>query len=472
MITQNVQADVTGYQDGAQARGVDSEMSTSQADRDVTQKPHGSECADVEPSGEEEDEDLLNTQQSWTLAQLAHREDTYGRRAKALIALHRGKTQADAGSASGLAPRTVRYWLARFRSEQLGIFPDKVLNEVRGPAEAPDEKTDNPRAASHTPGILPDDTMPEAARKTLYFHFAHMLAAESGTRRGEDIEILHEMRVATRRMRAALRVFKPYIDWKAIKSHRKAIKHTCRALGAVRDLDVYYQKTKGYIDAKAENKSPDLDPLIGAWTQAHMKARDRLIDYLDGDRYREFKEDFEGFLQSPLPAPAPEQASGTIIPHQVRHVVPVVIYKRLAHLRAFDGWILKRGVPLDRYHRLRIAAKNLRYALEFFEEVLEPETEAIVDHLKVVQDHLGDLQDAIVAIQKLRNFWMWGTLDEPKKLKSSRIETLPVIAPDVARYHADKQAEIQDLLDAFPDVWQWFHSDNFSARIAHAVSGL
>jgi len=57
------------------------------------------------------------------------------------------------------------------------------------------------------PGLSADDTMAEAARKTFTFHFQHMLYYEQGTREGEDIEKLHKMRVATRRMRAAFQVF-------------------------------------------------------------------------------------------------------------------------------------------------------------------------------------------------------------------------------------------------------------------------
>jgi hypothetical protein len=49
---------------------------------------------------------------------------------------------------------------------------------------------------------------------------------------------------------------------------------------------------------------------------------------------------------------------------------------------------------------------------------------------------------------------------------------LPVITPNAARYHADKQAEIQALLDVFPDIWQWLHTDDFSALIARTVHSL
>ena len=471
-MTQHMGMTVGRYNPQTETPVADATPPVARQERDDPSPSSGSEETNHKSGSEKDEDGLLSDRQYRILEQISRRDNTYGRRAKALIALHQGETQAAAGSASGLAARTVRYWLARFRREQLEIFPDKILHKLQRPHESSGSEPQSAKTNADNPGILPDDTMPEAAQKTLRFHFERMLNAEAGTRSGEDIEDLHDMRVATRRMRAALRIFKPYIDWKAIKPHRKAIKRTCKRLGAVRDLDVYYEKTKHYIDTKKEDRSPDLDPLIGAWTDAHSKARDDLIDYLDGDRYCEFKEAFADFLKSPLPAPNPEQLDGTVVPHRVRHVIPAVIYKRLAHVRAYDGWILKPGVPLERYHRLRIAAKNLRYALEFFNEVLEPESEAVVDHLKAVQDHLGDLQDAIVAIQKLRNFWMWGRLDEPRKVKTGSIDALPVIAPDVARYHADKQAEIQDLLDAFPDLWQWFHSDDFSMLVAGTVSNL
>lgn len=66
------------------------------------------------------------------------------------------------------------------------------------------------------PGVLPDDPMSEAGRKVLRFHFGRMLEHEPGTRLGDDIEELHDMRVATRRMRSAFRVFTSYFDRDAL----------------------------------------------------------------------------------------------------------------------------------------------------------------------------------------------------------------------------------------------------------------
>ena len=58
-----------------------------------------------------------------------------------------------------------------------------------------------------TPGVAADDHLAEAGRKVMRFHLARMLAREAGTRDGRDPEELHAMRVATRRQRAAWRVF-------------------------------------------------------------------------------------------------------------------------------------------------------------------------------------------------------------------------------------------------------------------------
>ena len=54
--------------------------------------------------------------------------------------------------------------------------------------------------------------MAEAGRKVMFTHFMKMLANEAGTRDGEDIEFLHDMRVSTRRLRAAYRIFEPFYD--------------------------------------------------------------------------------------------------------------------------------------------------------------------------------------------------------------------------------------------------------------------
>jgi CHAD domain-containing protein len=324
------------------------------------------------------------------------------------------------------------------------------------------------------PGLEPDDSMAEAARKTFLFHFQRMLYHEPGTRLGEDIEELHDMRVATRRMRAALWVFGDYLDLEQMRPFVKGMRRTGRALGAVRDLDVFWEKTQRYLDELPPGHQVDLEPLRAVWKAQRDEARERMLAYLDGDRYARFRERFGEFLRaSGAGALAVVSEEGEPLPHRLRHVVPVAVYQRLAAVRAYDEWVTGPDVPLERLHQLRIAAKGLRYTVEYFREVLEPDAKKVIDEIKGLQDHLGDLQDAVVASNLLRDFLTWGTWGHTQvKGKRMSLPTEPIIAPGVAAYLTYRQTELQRLVDTFPSIWARFQNPEFSQLVAAALAVL
>jgi CHAD domain-containing protein len=322
------------------------------------------------------------------------------------------------------------------------------------------------------PDLSPDDTMDQAARKILTFHFQHMLYHEPGTRAGEDIEELHDMRVATRRMRAAFRVFEDYVDGKQLKPIRKGASRTCSKLGSVRDLDVFWEKTQRYLDGLPPERQDGLMPLREAWEAEREQAREDMLAYLDSERYTEFKERSAELMQTPnawaLPALTKK---GEAVPHRVRHVVPMEVYERVAGVLAYDEWVNEPDISLKRLHRLRIAGKRLRYTLEFFEEVLAPQTSDLIKQMKRLQDHLGDLQDAVVASELLRDFLTWGTWGHTKG-KKAKAPKEPVVAPGVAVYMADKQAELKRLLDTFPEMWAYFQTPEFKQTVTVILAPL
>ena len=125
------------------------------------------------------------------------------------------------------------------------------------------------------PGLEPDDPMSEAGRKVLRFHYRRMLYNEPGTRLGRDIEALHDMRVATRRMRSAFRVFGDYYQPKTIVGYIKGLKRTGRALGPVRDLDVFRVKIQAYVSSLPEPEQDSLDEFLALLERRREAARDR-----------------------------------------------------------------------------------------------------------------------------------------------------------------------------------------------------
>jgi CHAD domain-containing protein len=312
------------------------------------------------------------------------------------------------------------------------------------------------------PGVEATDTLAEAGRKVLGYHFAEMVRHEEGTRSGEDIEELHDMRVATRRMRAAFEVFAGGFKPKAIDPYLKGLRATGRALGRVRDLDVFMEKARQYLESLPEEARGGLDPLLEAWRKEREKGRGEMLAHLNSEDYTVFKRRFLVFLTTPG-----EGASRAVppTPQLVREVLPVLVYTRLGAVRAFAPVL--DSATLDQLHALRIEFKKLRYTLEFFREVLGGEARGLIEEIKALQDHLGDLNDADVACQILRDF-----LDEWENRQlmvpiDEREDPEPIVA-----YLATRHAERHRLVVTFREAWARFDRPEVRARFAAAVAVL
>lgn len=323
------------------------------------------------------------------------------------------------------------------------------------------------------PGISPNDPMGEAGRKVMRFHYRRMVYHEPGTRAGDDIEALHDMRVATRRMRAAFRVFGLYYRTKAIKPHLRDLRRTGQALGAVRDLDVFRAEVQAYRDRLPPAEQHGLDGLLGILEAQRAAARAQMVEYLDGDKYRRFVERFGAFVETEgngiraveLDGEEPE-------PYLVRHVAPVAVYDRWANVRAFDEWVRIPDPPLARLHALRIACKRLRYTLEFFQEVLGPATAGLVKDIVGLQDHLGALQDAAVASNILRAQLRQGERQPDAPTHRQRTTEGVQDPAALTTYLAAQQSTIERLLDTFPEAWQRLNEASFGQSVAEAVMVL
>jgi hypothetical protein len=177
-------------------------------------------------------EHLLNPQERQQIEALVASDipENVRRRAQLILLLDDGQPTQQAAGAVGITPGRARHWRGLFRSKGMDIFPHQELPEkLDGKSEdiavqaqeepivfeadvqfdsAPTTPIFQEGPAFLTePGVLADDVLSEAGRKVLAYHFNQMLLHEEGTRLGVDIEELHDMRVATRRMRAAFEVF-------------------------------------------------------------------------------------------------------------------------------------------------------------------------------------------------------------------------------------------------------------------------
>ncbi len=246
----------------------------------------------------------------------------------------------------------------------------------------------------------------ELCRRVWGQQLAVMAVSEAGVRDSDDIEYVHVMRVATRRARAAGRLYAQAFEPKSkpVRRAMATLRKTGRLLGAVRDLDVALARLDSYAKALPEAQQAEVAPLAAFWTARRDAAHRKLLAWLDAKPYARFVARLGRFVRTPGADVPPFHAEEGVppSPHQVRHTIPSMILNRYESIRAFEV-LFESGdaVPVPTLHALRIECKYLRYHLEFNAGLLGQHGADLIADLKALQEHLGDLNDAAVGEQML-----------------------------------------------------------------------
>lgn len=313
-----------------------------------------------------------------------------------------------------------------------------------------------PRRAK-SPGVRADEPMAEAGRKVLAFHFGRMVDNEAGARLGEDIEAVHDMRVATRRQRAALRLFGDYFKPKAVRPIGKALKEAAQHLGAVRDLDVLLEAARTYRAGLSEPAAAAFQPVLEAWGQERDADRAVLLAHLDGEGYQKFKEAYAAFVGEEGAGVAKREDAHA--PALVRDLLPARLWEHYGAVRAYAPAL--PGAPIETLHALRIAGKRLRYALEFFAEALDPSLKDAIKRVVALQDHLGALNDASVTLARLHDY-----------LQNADPRPTPETVLAVGAYMRAQEIKMRQLRRSVGRPWRAIVGARFRRVVARAVAGL
>jgi len=282
--------------------------------------------------------------------------------------------------------------------------------------------------------IAKDGTIGEVASAVLRKHLGSLLAHEAGARLGDDPEDLHDMRVATRRLRAALSLFSDILALRAQRV-REELRWLGHALGEVRDLDVQIEQLHAWRDESAERQK-DLTPLHAVLERQRNEARQRMLAVLDSDRYRKLVGSITSMFDR---GPVPVIDAGQV---PVLEAAPDLLTKRYRRFRK-AGDAITPASPSEEFHELRKRGKRLRYALEFFGDVYGKSTKEMVAPLITMQDILGAHQDAYVAVARLREL----STTEGDQLPSSTAFAMG----EIAERYAQQTAELRSQ---FPDAYQ------------------
>ena len=220
----------------------------------------------------------------------------------------------------------------------------------------------------------------------------HWLANHAPVLEDDDPEGVHQLRVALRRLRSALSVFKAILPAEDAAWINTEARWLIQSLGPARDWDVFLTELMPPLQA-ARPDSGDLAALTAAAEDARKLGYERARTALRSGRYTAFVLDLERWTEAG--GWHDGDANG-------RFEEPLTDYAcRL--LRKRHKRVLKEGRDFEQLsdeerHDLRITLKKLRYTCEFFASLYpKRKTQPYLRALKSLQDELGHLNDVVVA---------------------------------------------------------------------------
>src|SRR5687768_9303676 len=137
---------------------------------------------------------------------------------------------------------------------------DPSMSDPRGQraVAAPDSSSSGPRGGATQQGFAPDDLFITFAYATLAREIEALLAARPQEGRTPTPEEIHQLRVAARRLRVALRLFRRMLPSRDVARFRADLRWFASSLGDARDLDVYSESFKAYLQALAPEQRGEL----------------------------------------------------------------------------------------------------------------------------------------------------------------------------------------------------------------------
>lgn len=285
------------------------------------------------------------------------------------------------------------------------------------------------------------------AAKVIYGYLSAMQAEVEGVRTGADNEYIHRMRVATRRLRSALRIFRASFPRQEYKQYTKDIRAVTKALGEARDLDVHLELLEKlppqFLDPPL---SPGINRLRLRLKQQRQQSQSSVIEAMtaleEDQTLRKIARWASPWLQQ-------SESFNLYSPHLYKLAFSS-IKTRLEEMMVFDQSV-RYEVNVSELHAMRISAKRLRYTMEVFQDLYGEGMKPFINQTKKLQDLLGSIHDADVWIELIPNF----IKEEQQRIQTYFGHTRPLrrLLPGLNALSANRKSDRDEDYASFIQEW-------------------
>ncbi len=243
---------------------------------------------------------------------------------------------------------------------------------------------------------LPAEASVEEALALIFGHcLDHLTDNEPATRLGDHPEGVHQMRVALRRLRSALRVFRPILPADQYRWLDEETRWLTQSLGDARDLDVFEDEIVGPV-AAAFPDEPAFAALSARLATRRRQARAAARQAIESGRFTRLLLDVGAWMAARAWRNQPVSETASQLFQPITGLATPLLSARFKKVRK-KGRRFASLTAAER-HRLRIAVKKLRYATDFFSSLYgRKRVRAFISTLQKLQDGLGYMNDVTVA---------------------------------------------------------------------------
>lgn len=286
-----------------------------------------------------------------------------------------------------------------------------------------------------------------------------------GVRRAENVEFVHHARVASRRLRAAIRMFSDCFPRKMLKRWGKGIRRLTEELGEARDKDVQIGLLTDQLGRIANrDQSPGITRLLVKLELAREALQPQVLKAIDRLETSGVLEEMNSQAKAMMPEEdaSIDEAQGRVLFRQMGEQILDRFEEFLAHEDS-----LARPEDQASHHAMRIAAKRLRYTMEICRPAYDGRLDAFLAAVKEVQGLLGEIHDCDVWVEQLEAF-----LDEERKrIVASYGHDAPVarLRAGIDFLRQERQQHRCELFQRLVDYWQELQRQKFWAGLTQAV---
>lgn len=287
-----------------------------------------------------------------------------------------------------------------------------------------------------------------------------------GVRTANDIEYVHRMRVASRRVRNALALFGEDLPRKHYDNWRDEIRRITRALGAARDTDVQIAWLQDFLTRLSdEAQRVGIERLLLRLRQQRARAQNKVGKALDRVEDKRILDDMSETLHELLVYARVYEVES--LPTDLYRRANEAIRLRLEELLTYEPHIAypERTAEL---HQMRIAAKHLRYTLEVFNPLYEKALRKPIKIVKEIQELLGEVHDCDVWI----GYVPWFIEKERARTLEYFGEVIPAQAflPGLHALEEDRRQQRLRSYYMFRRFWELTQEMGVWERIREAVT--